>query len=99
MYLADFCVWLRGQEAEDVRSDLTFLRLPHAFPGGPDPGEGQERPAFVDRKPDRHLLAVDRVLFRKRRERHQATVFRAEPSLPVLARSVANIGHSAVRLE
>ena len=45
---ANLGVRLAGQECEDVRRDFAFLRLAHAGPVGPEPGEAEQRPALVE---------------------------------------------------
>ncbi len=50
------------------------------------------------RGPSRHFLDVDCVVFGKRRERREAAVIWVEPSLPVRAGDVADVGSAAVGL-
>jgi hypothetical protein len=84
-------------DLEGYKSSGAFPDLPHASPVGPETGERQQRSRLVRREPDRRLLAIDQIVFRKRRERYQAAVIRPEPSLPVGARHVADVGDRAVR--
>ena len=72
--------------AEEVDRLLTGLSLPNARPlGCPDPGEEGERTGLVKGKPGRLELAVrPALIFRERRERHDAPVRRLQPALPVL---------------
>lgn len=51
-----------------------MLCLAHGRPVGPDAAEREQRPAFVQSKPDGELLAVDSVLFTEAGEWHQASV-------------------------
>jgi len=67
MNATDFGVRLAGKKRENVGSDFAFPDLPHAGPVGRQAGETHQRPALIGREPDRHFLAVDRVVFGKRR--------------------------------
>src|SRR5947209_10662230 len=81
MHASHLRVRIAGEECEDVRGDFAFLRLADAGPVGPKSREAGQRPALVRGEPNRHLLAVDGVVFGKGRERHQAAVLRNQPSL------------------
>src|ERR1700733_4441077 len=96
MDCSDLGVRLRRQERVEVVGGLAFLDLPDRCPVGPDAGKASERAALVEREPD--VAAFGLVEFAEAVERHHAAVLDAEPSRPVFALHVADIGRAAVWL-
>ncbi len=93
---ADFGVRLRREKRVDVVGGLAFLDLPDRRPVGPDAGEAGEGTALMKREPD--IAALGLVELAERVERYHAAVFDAEPTSPVLARHVTDVGRAAVRI-
>jgi hypothetical protein len=93
---ADLGVRLRREEREDVVGRLTFLDLPNGRPVGPDAGEAGEGTGLIEREPD--IAALGLVEFAEGVEWHHATVFGSQPSRPVFALHVADVGRATVRL-
>lgn len=94
---ADLGVRLRREERVEIIGRLTFLDLPDRRPVGPDAGEAGEGPGLVEREPD--VAALGLVELAERVERHHAAVFGSQPSRPVFALHVADVGRAAVRLQ
>jgi len=98
MDAGDLGVRFAGEKAADVGCDLAFFGFPDTCPAGPETGESKQRTALIRSEPDRHLLAVDGVVFGERGERDQAAVLRRQLALPVRAVDVADVGGADVRL-
>jgi hypothetical protein len=62
----------------------------------PDAGEAGHRAGLVEREPD--VAALGLVELAERVEGHHAAVLRTQPSRPVFARHVADVGGAGVRL-
>ena len=92
-------VRLGRQDAEKVIRRFAFPDLPNRRPARPDAGEKGERPAIVEREPNRRPRAVrQNLVFGEARERNDAATFDAEPSPPVRRGDVADIGDAGVGL-
>ncbi len=93
---ADLGVRLRREERVEVVGRLAFLDLPDGRPVGPDAGEAGEGTGLIEREPD--VAALGLVELAEGVERHHAAVFGSQPSRPVFALHVADVGRAAVRL-
>src|ERR1700730_9559050 len=84
------------QSLPKICRGLALLDLPDGGPIRPDAGEAGERPGVVEREPD--VAALSFVELAEGVERHHATVLDAEPTRPMFALHVADVGRPAIRL-
>ena len=88
--------WLGREERVEVVGRLAFLDLLDGRLVGPDAGEAGEGTGLIEREPD--IAAFGLVELAERVERHHAAIFGPQPSRPVLALQIADVGRAAVRL-
>lgn len=93
---ADFRVRLRRQEGVEVVGRLAFFHLPDRRPVRPDTCEAGEGTSVIERKPD--VAALRPVELAVGVERHDTAVLWSQPSCPVFALRVSDVGRAAVRL-
>src|SRR6185436_7286548 len=89
-------VRLRCEERIEVVGGLAFLDLPDRRPVGPDAGETGEGTGLVESEPD--VAAFGVVELAEGVERYDAAVLGTQPSRPMFAFYVADIGRPAIRL-